>query len=124
MLLAILVMALAAAAAPGAPASHHVRRIGDAELLRYAETKFDPRKMMFRQEIVGLYHGTLVVADFPCGDVCPQYTRRIIHFAVDPSACGRVPGGAIVQETVPLGIAVRRKPYCEPRILVRAAAAR
>ena len=112
-------LALVAAAAPPAPAPHHVRRLSDADLVRYAASKFDARQMMFRHETVGLYRGTLVVADFPCGDVCPTYTRRIIHFAVEPEACGRTPGGVVVEETVPRGIAVQRRPYCEPAVIAR-----
>jgi hypothetical protein len=101
--------------APAAP----VRRLSDADILRYAATRFDARKMMFHREVVGRHRGTLVVADFPCGDVCPQYTQRIIHYDVGLSSCPRI-GGAIVQESVPHGIAVLRQPFCEPAVLAKA----
>jgi hypothetical protein len=103
-----------------APAPHgKVRNLSDSDLRRYAASKFDARKMMFHHVTVGRYRGTLVVADFPCGDVCPNYTRRIIHFAVEPEACARIPGGVIVEETVPRGIAIHRRPYCEPAVIAK-----
>jgi hypothetical protein len=102
-----------------APPHDKVRRLSDSDLRRYAASKFDARKMMFRHEVIGRYRGTLVVADFPCGDVCPQYTRRIIHFAVDPDSCARVAGAVVVEEIVPRGIAVHRQAYCEPRIIAK-----
>jgi hypothetical protein len=102
------------------PAPGPVRRLSDADLLRFAATSFDKRKMMFRRQVVGRHRGTLVVADHPCGDVCPTYTRRIIHYDVDVSACGRV-GGVVADEFVPRGPAVMRKPYCKPAVLVRSA---
>jgi hypothetical protein len=114
---AVFVAALVAIAPAHAPAAHP-RRLTDAALVRYAASRFDARKMMFRHEVVGLHRGTLVVADFPCGDVCPQYTRRIIHYQVDMSRCSAV-GGIVVDELIPLGIAVRRKPYCEPAVLAK-----
>jgi hypothetical protein len=113
---AFLVAALACAAAAPAAGPQKARRIGDAELLRYAASGFDKRKMMFKRETLGLHRGTLVVADFPCSDLCPVYTRRIIHYDVAPADCARV-GGTVVAETYPLGIAVTKRDFCEPAIL-------
>jgi hypothetical protein len=113
-----LAAALASAVAAQAAAPPKVRRIGDAELLRYAAGGFDKRKMMFQRETLGLHRGTLVVADFPCSDVCPVYTRRIIHYDVAPGDCARV-GGTVVAESYPLGIAVTRRDFCEPTVLVK-----
>ena len=104
-----------AAAAHAAPAQKP-RHLTDAQLLRYAATGFDKRKMAFRHEAIGLHRGTLVVADFPCSDVCPAYTRRIIHYDVAPAGCVRV-GGVVVAETYPLGIAVTKRDFCEPPVL-------
>jgi hypothetical protein len=115
-LVAALACAAAAPAAAPAAARQKARRIGDAQLLRYAASGFDKRKMMFRRETLGLHRGTLVVADFPCSDVCPVYTRRIIHYDVAPADCPRV-GGTVVAETYPLGIAVTKRDFCEPAVL-------
>jgi hypothetical protein len=103
---------LAAAAAPPKD-----RTLSDSDLRRYAASKFDARKMMFKHDVIGRYRGTLVVADFPCGDLCPAYTRRIIHFAVEPGTCARVPGGVLVEEIVPRSIAVHREAFCEPKVI-------
>ena len=74
--------------------------------------------MMFRRLVLGRHNGHVVVADHPCGDVCPQYTRRIIHYDLPPERCAKA-GGAVVEELVPVSIAVRRMPYCEPKVLAR-----
>ena len=112
-----LITALACAATTQAAAPPKLRRVSDAELLRYAASGFDKRKMMFRRETLGLHRGVSVVADFPCSDVCPVYTRRIVHYDVGPGDCARV-GGTVVAETYPLGIAVTKRDFCEPTILV------
>jgi hypothetical protein len=113
-----------AAAAPAVPAAAKpappLRRVTDRDLLRYAAAPFDRRAMMFRHVVLGRHHGLVVVADHPCGDVCPQYTRRIVHYDVTPERCAKA-GGIVVEELVPAGIAVRRRPYCEPKVLAKPA---
>jgi hypothetical protein len=118
LLFPLLIAALASATGGRAgPAAKH-RHVSDAQLIRYVATGFDKRKMMFKRETIGLHRGTLVVADFPCSDVCPAYTRRIIHYDVAPADCPRV-GGVVVAETYPLGIAVTKRDFCEPGVLTR-----
>jgi len=111
-----LVVALMALAAAGPP-SARPPRIGDSGLLRFARSRFDPYKRTGRIRVLGIHRGTLVVVDYPCGDVCPAYTRRIIHYDVPPEACARV-GGMIVNELLPRGPAVMPVPYCEPKVIV------
>ncbi|MEA3065317.1 MAG: hypothetical protein QOJ27_1769 [Sphingomonadales bacterium] len=115
-------LALAAPASPAAAAkpAPQLRRLTDRDLLRYAAAPFDHRAMMFRHVILGRHNGAVVVADHPCGDVCPQYTRRIVHYDLAPERCARA-GGVVVEELVPAGIAVRRRPYCEPKVLAKPA---
>jgi hypothetical protein len=99
------------------------KQITDSELLAYFHSPFDRRAKMGRREVLGRHRNALVVADFPCSDLCPDYTKRIIHYDVpaDPVACARV-GGVIRQEAVPSGIAVTQKPFCLPKILAAAEA--
>jgi hypothetical protein len=101
-----------AAASPGRPP-----RISDTDLLRLARSRFDPYKRTGRIGVLGVHRGTLVVVDYPCGDVCPAYTKRIVHYDVPPEACARV-GGTIVNELIPRGPAVMPRPYCEPTVIV------
>ena len=116
-----LLAGLPAAPAPGAapkPAAK-LRNLTDADLVRYAAAPFDHRAMMFKHVVVGRHRGLIVVADHPCGDVCPQYTRRIVHYDVPPERCAKA-GGVVVEEMVPVSIAVQRKPFCKPRVLAGA----
>jgi len=108
---AALVLALLALTAASPP-----RKLSDRDLLHYAATKFDKRAMLGRRIVLGTHRGTTVVATFTCGDVCPEYTKRIVHYDVPPERCDGV-GGAVVNELVPRGIAVRPVPYCEPPVL-------
>src|SRR3954467_14071644 len=69
---ALIFAALAAAALP--------RPISDARIAAIEASPFDRRAMMFRHELLGLNRGMRVVADYPCSDVCPDATVRIIHY--------------------------------------------
>src|SRR4051812_10998278 len=108
-------MALSAAASASALA--RPPRLSDAGLVRFAGSRFDPFARTGRVRVLGVHHRTLVVVDYPCGDVCPAYTKRIVHYDVPPEACARV-GGTIVDELVPRGPAVMPMPYCEPTAIV------
>ncbi|HEX3405713.1 MAG TPA: hypothetical protein VHS81_00625, partial [Caulobacteraceae bacterium] len=95
---------LAATLAAPALAAPSVRQLTDADLTAYAAKPFDKAAMMFKRVALGLHHGALVVADFPCGDVCPNYTVRIIHYDVSPGpACARL-GGIVETRSVPVSI--------------------
>ena len=106
----------AMAACVASAAEPKPRNLSDTELLRMDSSPFDKKAMMFKSVVLGRHKGTLVVADFPCGDVCPAATRRIIHYQVEASNCAGV-GGVVVQEFVPRGPAVARKAFCKPPVL-------
>jgi hypothetical protein len=107
---------LAALAAP-ALAATPTRQLTDADLVAYAAKPFDRGAMMFKHVTLGMHHGALVVADFPCGDVCPNYTVRIIHYDTPPGpACARL-GGVVVSRSVPVSIAVTSQSFCVPAAL-------
>jgi len=116
---ASMIIAALAAAGASAAAAPKVRRISDAQLVRYAATPFDKRKMMFTREVVGLHRGILVVADYHCGDVCPAYTRRIIRYDVPLADCARR-GGVVVSERIVRGIGTANIQVCKPPILAKA----
>ena len=114
--LAAAAFAAPVAAGPRAPATP--RALTDADLMAYAAAPFDKRAMMFKRVALGRHRGLPVVAVHPCGDVCPVYTRRIVHYDVPLADCVRR-GGVIREELVPRGPAVGRQPYCKPAVLAR-----
>lgn len=92
--------------------------LSDDALAALAAKPFDKAAKMGKSEVVGLHHRTPVLADYPCSDLCPQYTTRIIHYDKPPGAdCGKA-GGVTKSLTVPIGIAVTKKDFCVPKVLV------
>lgn len=92
------------------------RKLSDADLVAYASAKFDKRAMMFKRVPLGRHRGLAVVAIHPCGDVCPVYTRRIVHYDIPLADCARR-GGIVRDELIPRGPAVARQPFCVPAVL-------
>jgi hypothetical protein len=67
--------------------------LSDAALLAYARKPWDQAEKMHRHEIVGRHNGALVVADFPCSDLCPDYVIRVIHYEMaDGQTCEKIGG--------------------------------
>jgi hypothetical protein len=102
--------------APPLAARPAARSLTDAQIVAYASAPFDKRAMMFKHVLLGRHRGLRVVADHPCGDVCPAYTRRIVSYDVPIAQCARR-GGVVREEIVPRGIAVARQAYCKPAVL-------
>ena len=110
---ALIAVALAGCASETGAAP--TRTLTDGDIAAYAAQPFDKRAMMFKHVVLGLHHGVQVSADFPCGDICPDYTRRIIHYDLaDGSPCASV-GGLDVKELIPRGPAVFPQTFCEPK---------
>src|SRR5262245_20884015 len=62
-------------------------QITDGEILAYGRKARDEaflQKMEGQRQVLGLHHGTRVVVDFPCSDICPDNTVAIIHYDVEP----------------------------------------
>src|SRR4051794_34752609 len=106
---------LAALAAAGA----QPRPISDARIAAIDASPFDRRAMMFRHELLGLNRGMRVVADYPCSDICPEATVRIIHFDRPPGRGCEAAGGVTASRMVPRSIAVVRMDFCVPAVLER-----
>ena len=115
----IVLPALLALAGPGSAVVPvpHARPISDRQLVAYARRRYDRARMMFHHVVIGTQRGVAVVADFPCSDVCPAQTRRIIHLdvAAEAGACAAA-GGVVRGRLMPMGIAVRQQPFCVPRV--------
>lgn len=109
-----LTAATAAAACGERPAP--LRKLSDSDIAAYAAAPFDKRAMMFKRVALGRHRGLPVVAIHPCGDVCPVYTRRIVHYDVPVADCARR-GGIVREELMPRGPAVARQPFCVPTII-------
>jgi hypothetical protein len=90
--------------------------ISDAALLEYAASAYDKRVMMHQRVVLGLNHDTRVVAIFPCSDLCPQYTVRVIYYDVPLSRCSAA-GGVEQMLRVPRGIGSTLEPFCVPKVL-------
>ena len=95
------------------------RRLSDADLLAYDAQPFDHKAMMGKRVIVGLYDGAPVVAEFPCSDICPDYTTRIVHLDVAPGPACEAAGGVTQSRRVPFSIAMVERDFCLPRPLAR-----
>ncbi|MBU6247427.1 MAG: hypothetical protein KGN77_06685 [Xanthomonadaceae bacterium] len=111
-------LALAAGACTGRTTAPGM--LDDAALLAYAKQPWNKAALMHTTVPLGRYHGVPVVAEFPCGDVCPQYTQRIIHFDLPAGADCAAIGGVERDVLVPMAIAMRTKRFCFPKVLVDA----
>lgn len=89
----------------------------DAALAAYAASPVDKAAMMGKTVSLGLHAGVPVVAEFPCADVCPQYTVRIIHYQLPAGADCAAAGGVARRVLVPVAIAVLPKTFCVPKVL-------
>jgi hypothetical protein len=91
--------------------------ITDADLVKYAQNDFERGEMMYKHVDLGVHHGAPVVADFPCADVCPDNTTRIIHYVLDDGQkCGSV-SGVERKIIVPTGLGKSEQVFCVPRVL-------
>jgi len=127
-----LTLVLAGCQDPGPPAkdpSPSARRqplrnsdapISDAAILAEVArplTRDDQTRLMDRHEVIGTQNGVRVVIDYPCSDICPDYTTRVLHLDVAPGSACHAAGGVVREQWVPIGVAVESRPFCLPRIL-------
>ena len=94
--------------------------LDDAGLLAYAKQPWDKAALMHTTVELGRHHGQRVVAEYPCGDVCPQYTARVIHYELAQGATCDSVGGVEQEVLMPVAITVRPKTFCFPKVLVNA----
>ena len=93
-------------------------KLDDVALRAYARRPWDKAALMNRTVELGRHHGVAVVAEFPCGDVCPQYTVRIIHYQLPADVSCASVGGLERPVLVPLAIAMISRTLCIPATLV------
>lgn len=114
--LAIVIVSVAKFGRPGRIVSQKDRVLTDEELLEYAQSSFDKKEMMFKDMIIGTHNGTSVRVTFPCADLCPDYTTRVMRYDVDVSQCASV-GGAVKALYVPIAAGLANQTFCFPKIL-------
>ena len=102
------------AAAPAAAPRH----LDDAALRAYAGRPWSKAALMNRTVELGRLRGVPVVAEFPCADVCPQYTVRIIHYRLPADTSCSAVGGVERTLLVPVAITVLSRTMCIPAALV------
>lgn len=112
-LVAVAGVAIGATVCAAAPA-----QMDAAALQAYAGKPWDKAALMNTTVELGRYRNVPVVAEFPCSDVCPQYTVRIIHYRLPSDASCASVGGVEKQVLVPVAIAVLPKTFCIPEPLV------
>ena len=94
----------------------NTQALSDAALLSYASSEYDKR-LAIESRALGSLNGTDVLVDYFCGDVCPNYTVRVIHFAVEPGPRCIEAGGVERSVVIPVAIAAMERTFCFPRIL-------
>ena len=93
--------------------------LSDSELVTYARSDFDKAKMMNQEIVIGTYKGATVKASFPCSDLCPEATSRIIYLDVPALEC-QAAGGELKSLFVSAGIGLVNKEFCFPKAIVDA----
>ena len=93
--------------------------ISDDEIRQAYSATYNKRWMMDKTVILGTRNGVKLIAEYPCSDLCPDSTTRIIHYDIEPGPeCTKI-GGTSRMEAVPISVAVAVRPFCEPNITNR-----
>jgi hypothetical protein len=90
----------------------------DQRLLDYASRSYDEGAMVGTKISLGIHNGVPLIVEFPCSDICPDYTVRIIHYDLKAGqACSQADG---IEKSVwvPEGIARIQRTFCFPAVLV------
>lgn len=115
-------LALTIAGHAGVALAQGPHQLTDADLRAYLARPYDKGALMNTRVPLGSYRGAQLVADFPCADVCPSHTVRIVHFVLPPATgCDEV-GGVMHEVLVPVAISMRSEFFCMPPIVVNALA--
>lgn len=93
------------------------KELSDEELLEYYKSPFDKEKMMFKDMIIGKHKGIPVRVTFPCGDICPDYTIKVVRYDIELSQCEQA-GGLVRTIFVPSAAMVMPEEFCFPKIIV------
>ena len=101
--------------------ARHPGNLSDVALRQYAMSFHDNRHWSSyprNGESIGTYNDTPVIAEVRCSDVCPDYTRMVLRYALDPGPKCTAVDGVTVNVAMPVAIAVQNETFCVPRVLV------
>jgi len=92
------------------------KTISDNELLKFATSSYDKEVKMNTEEILGVHNGHQVKVIYPCGDLCPTYTKRIVSYSIDIENCTSDIG---VKKDIRVlrGRAAGDESFCLPKVL-------
>ena len=71
-------------------------------------------------EVLGTHHHTNVLVTTRCSDVCPAYTVRVVHYALEQGPACEAAGGVMAKVITPVGIGAIPKEFCVPTVLFEA----
>ena len=100
-------------------ASNSSAPISDERLKELAQKPYNKGQMVGKRILLGTQSDVKIFADFPCGDICPDYTSRIIHLDVTPGPTCTAAGGVNEDEGVSVGTSNTVAPFCVPRAIAR-----
>jgi hypothetical protein len=96
-----------------------VHRLTDADLLTADARPYDKASKMGTHEVLGVYHGLQVVVDYPCSDLCPLYTSRVIHYSLRSGVDCEKAGGKIEYRRGRRRVPAPSETFCVPGILTQ-----
>jgi len=107
------------AAAVAAVMTSSTSTLTDDQLVTHAQAVLANKEGPKDGTQLGVYRGASVAVLVKCGDICPAYTVRVIHFIVpDGKNCAQI-GGADMSAIIPHGIAAGPEAFCIPEPLVK-----
>jgi len=87
-----------------------------SDILSLALNPYDKREKMNTEEIIGTHEGKEVKVIYPCGDICPDYTKRVIHYIIEIENCNKS-NGVIKEIKVTRGRASNYESFCVPKVI-------
>jgi hypothetical protein len=93
------------------------RDLSDRDLVEYMKTTYDAAAMQNRRVRLGMHNGRAVLVDFLCVGVCPDYTRRVIHYDLSAGPECTAAGGVVDPVFVRVGTGSVGRPFCVPKVL-------
>jgi len=86
------------------------------KILKFAMNPYAKGAKMNTTETLGMHNKNKVQVIYPCGDICPDYTTRIIHYKIAINNCKSI-GGIIKKKRVVRGRASNIESFCVPAII-------